>query len=138
MVTASYLTYRRLCRTNVSPEDALKLLLLLLGGIAFFRTALGRSDGGHLNFGATFLWPLCLFPLDRGISGIYNILFGGEVGKGLRHRLSLLTDKMRWRRALKAAWILIPIAMFIWYVGEVHNPLKGFSQQVGTNACKSI
>ena len=80
MLTAAYLTYLRLCRTNVPPDDAMKLLLLLLGGIAYFRTALGRSDGGHLNYGATFLWFLCLFPLDRGISGIFNKLFGGEIG----------------------------------------------------------
>ncbi len=124
VVTAAYLSYRRLCRTNVSPEDALKLLLLLLGGVAFFRTALGRSDGGHLNFGATFLWLICLFPIDRGISGLLNNLFGGEPGENLRSRLSLLRDAARWRRVLKTAWILIPIVMFFWYVGEVHNPLN--------------
>ncbi len=129
IVTAAYLTYRRLCRTNISAEDALKLLLLLLGGIAFFRTALGRSDGGHLNFGATFLWLLCLFPIDRGISGLFNNLFGRESGENLRARLSLLTDKMRWQRVLKAAWILIPIAMFVWYVGEVHRPFTRFSNR---------
>ena len=129
MVTAAYLTYRRLCRTNISAEDALKLLLLLLGGIAFFRTALGRSDGGHLNFGATFLWLLCLFPIDRSISGVFNNLFSGESGEGFRARLSLLTDKARWLRALRAAWILIPIGMFVWYVGEVHRPLTRFSQR---------
>ena len=127
VVTAAYLTYQRLCRTNVSVEDALKLLLLLLGGVAFFRTALGRSDGGHLNFGATFLWLLCLFPIDRGISGLLNNLFGGESGENLRSRLSLLKDRARWQSVLKAAWILIPIAMFVWYVGEVHQPLTNFS-----------
>ena len=126
---AAYLTYLRLCRTNVPPDDAMKLLLLLLGGIAYFRTALGRSDGGHLNYGATFLWLLCLFPLDRGISGIFNKLFGGEIGESLRTRLALLRDKARWQRALKAAWILIPTAMCIWYVGAVHNPLNGFSNK---------
>ncbi len=129
VVTAAYLTYRRLCRTNISAEDALKLLLLLLGGIAFFRTALGRSDGGHLNYGATFLWLLCLFPIDRGISGVFNNLLGGESGEGFRARLSLLTDRARWQRVLKTAWILIPIGMFVWYVGEVHRPLTRFSQR---------
>lgn len=130
MFTAAYLTYRRLCRTNISPDDALKLLLLLLGGMAFFRTALGRSDGGHLNFGATFLWLLCLFPIDRGISGIFNTLFGGESGEGLRARLSLLADGARWRRVLKAAWMVIPLAMFVWYVGEMHRPLTRFSERL--------
>jgi len=129
MVTAAYLTYRRLCRTNISAEDGLKLLLLLLGGIAFFRTALGRSDGGHLNYGATFLWLLCLFPIDRGISRVFNNLFGGESGEGFRARLSLLTDKARWLRALRAAWIIIPVAMCVWYVGEVHNPLNGLKKK---------
>ena len=129
MVTAAYLTYRRLCRTNISAEDALKLLLLLLGGIAFFRTALGRSDGGHLNYGATFLWLLCLFPIDRGISRVFNNLFGGESGEGFRARLSLLTDKARWLRALRAIWIIIPIGMFVWYVGEVHHPLNGLKNK---------
>ena len=129
MVAAGYLTYLRLCRTDVTPEDSMKLLLLLLGGIAFFRTALGRSDGGHLHFGSTFLWLLCLFPFDRGVSGIFDILFRGEAAKGIRERLTLLTDKARWSQVLKLSWILIPAAMCIWYVGEVHNPLKVFSNR---------
>ena len=129
MITAGYLTYLRLCRTNVTPEDSMRLLLLLLGGIAFFRTALGRSDGGHLHFGSTFLWLLCLFPLDRGISGIFDILFHGEAANSIRERLTLLRDKARWQRVLKVSWILIPAAMCIWYVGEVHNPLNVFSNR---------
>ena len=129
MVTAAYLTYRRLCDSDAYPEGALKLLLLLLGGIAFFRTALGRSDGGHLNFGATFLWPLCLFPIDRGLSGMFNNFLGEESGEGFRARLSLLTDTARWRQVLRTTWILIPIAMFVWYVGEVHRPLTRFSER---------
>ncbi len=129
VVTASYLTYLRMCRTNISPEDVMKILLLLLGGIAFFRTALGRSDGGHLHFGSTFLWLLCLFPFDRGISGMLNKLFGGDVGVGIRERLSQLTDKARWKRVLKTAWLLIPTILCIWYIGEVHNPLNGFKNK---------
>lgn len=129
VIAAGYLTYLRLCRTDNSPEDVMKFLLLLLGGIAFFRTALGRSDGGHLHFGSTFLWLLCLFPLDRGISGMYDMLFHGEAAQGLRERLSLLRDKTRWQRVLKVSWILIPTVMCIWYVGEVHHPLKGLGSK---------
>lgn len=140
MVTAAYLTYRWLCGRNVYANDALKLLLLLLGGIAFFRTALGRSDGGHLNFGSTFLWPLCLFPLDRKITEMFHNLVEGGYGKGLRERLSLLTDQARWRNVLiKAAWILIPIVICVWYVGEVHHPLTNFKgnwQRVRQNPFK--
>ena len=92
----------------------MKLLLLLLGGIAFFRTALGRSDGGHLIYGATFLWLLCLLPLEGGILRMFRACLSSLRGDG------------RWRHALKAAWILIPTVIFCWYVGEAHQPLVGF------------
>ena len=124
MITAGYLTYLRLCRTDITPEDSMKLLLLFLGGIVFFRTALGRSDGGHLHFGSTFLWLLCLFPLDRGISEMISKLFVGEAAKGVREKLSLLKDKVRWQRVVKMSWILIPTVMCIWYVGAVHHPAE--------------
>ncbi len=116
LIVAAYLTYRCLCGTASEP-NAMKLLLLLLGGIAFFRTALGRSDGGHLIYGATFLWLLCLFPLERGISKMF------------RACLSFLRGNGRWQSALKAVWVLIPMAIFCWYVGQAHQPLAGFREK---------
>ena len=116
LIVAAYLTYRCLCGT-ASERNAMKLLLLLLGGIAFFRTALGRSDGGHLIYGATFLWLLCLFPLESGISRMFSAC------------LSFLRGNGRWQTALKAAWVLIPTAVFCWYVGEAHQPLAGFREK---------
>ena len=116
LTIAAYLTYRRLSGTYLE-SNAMKLLLLLLGGIAFFRTALGRSDGGHLIYGATFLWLLCLFLLDRGVFGMFRVF------------LSCVTGKVRWHHALKSAWVLIPIAIFCWYVGEAHQPLADFSEK---------
>ena len=115
LIVAGYLTYRGLSGTH-SP-NTMKLLLLLLGGVAFFRTALGRSDGGHLTFGATFLWLLCLFPLEGGILSMFRV------------GLSSLKGKTPWHAALKATWILIPTLIFCWYVGEVHHPLAGFNQK---------
>ncbi len=116
LIVAAYLTYRCLCGTASEP-NAMKLLLLLLGGIAFFRTALGRSDGGHLIYGATFLWLLCLFPLESGISRMF------------RACLLFLRGNGRWQPALKAVWILIPTVIFCWYVGEAHQPLAGFHEK---------
>ena len=113
LVIAAYLTYRRL--SGIYAANTMKLLLLLLGGIAFFRTALGRSDGGHLIYGATFLWLLCLIPLEGGIIRMFRV------------GLSSLSGKSRWHAAVKAAWILIPAVIFCWYVGEVHHPLAGFN-----------
>ena len=113
LVIAAYLTYRRLSGTN--SVRTMKLLLLLLGGIAFFRTALGRSDGGHLIYGATFLWLLCLLPLEGGIVRMFRV------------GLSSLRGERPWHAALKVAWVLIPIVIFCWYVGERHHPVAGFS-----------
>ena len=116
LIVAAYLTYRCLCGTVLEP-NAMKLLLLFLGGIAFFRTALGRSDGGHLIYGATFLWLLCLFPLESGIFRMF------------RACLSFLRGNGRWQYALRAAWVLIPMVIFCWYVGEAHQPLTGFREK---------
>lgn len=115
LTIAAYLTYRQL--SGPDSLHTLKLLLLLLGGIAFFRTALGRSDGGHLIYGATFLWLLCLLPLESGILGMFRAF------------ISFVTGKVRWHHALKATWVLIPSVIFCWYVGEAHQPLTGFGEK---------
>ena len=115
LIIAGYLTYRGL--SSKYSANTMKLLLLLLGGVAFFRTALGRSDGGHLTFGATFLWLLCLLPLEGGILSMFRV------------GLSSFRGRTPWHAALKATWILIPTLIFCWYVGEVHHPLAGFNQK---------
>lgn len=115
LIIAAYLTHRGLSGTHSA--NTMKLLLLLLGGIAFFRTALGRSDGGHLIYGATFLWLLCLFPLEGGIIRMFRV------------GLLFLRRERPWYALLKAAWVLIPIVIFCWYVGERHHPLVGFNQK---------
>ena len=115
LIIAAYLTYRGL--SDKQSVNTMKLLLLLLGGIAFFRTALGRSDGGHLIYGATFLWLLCLLPLEGGIVEMCRV------------GLSSLRGERPWHAALKAAWVLIPIFIFCWYVGERHHPVAGFNQK---------
>ena len=74
-VVTVHLTYRCLGSKLWTSEGATKLLILLLGGIAFFRTALGRADGGHLHYGSTFLWLLCLLPLERGFLCMIRSLF---------------------------------------------------------------
>ena len=116
LIVAAHLTHRCLCGT-VSEPNAMKLLLLLLGGITFFRTALGRSDDGHLIYGATFLWLLCLFPLEGGIFKMF------------RACLSFLRGNGQWLHAVKTAWVLIPTVIFCWYVGEIHQPLEGFREK---------
>ncbi|RKU32067.1 hypothetical protein C6497_00065 [Candidatus Poribacteria bacterium] len=122
VLTIVYLTYKRLSSNESFPIYALKLLLILLGGIAFFRTALGRSDGGHLHFGATFLWILCLFPFDRIFSGIIINLFKRNTDTSLE----VTRDRIRKQVILKTMWIIIPTLLCLWYVSQVHNPLEIF------------
>ncbi len=128
LVIAAYLTYRGLRQALWTSESVMKLLLLLLGGIAFFRTALGRSDGGHLIYGSTFLWLLCLLPLDRGVFSMVCRSFAG-ISLSLRTVWGFLTERTRWRAVLKTAWVLIPLWLFFQYVGAVHRPLVSFSEK---------
>ena len=140
-VVAMHLTYRCLCGKLWTSEGATKLLLLLLGGIAFFRTALGRADGGHLQYGSTFLWLLCLLPLERGFLGMTRSLFPDVArlvgrGKPIPRRAENAPVTVgrgpvprRARFFPRATWILIPIVLFGWYVGEVHQPLAGFQEK---------
>ena len=118
-IVSAHLTYRCLCSQLWTSEGATKLLILLLGGIAFFRTALGRADGGHLHYGSTFLWLLCLLPLERGFLGMIRSLTVGR-GKPVPRRAQAF---------LKTTWILIPILIFGWYTNEIHQPLAGFQEK---------
>lgn len=111
LLTATFLVYRMLCGTFRSTRSCPVLLLLLLSGAAFFRTALGRSDVGHWIDGSTYLWVLCLFPADWVL---------GEM------RDSLTCKQLAWKsRALRLAkqgWIIIPAAALTVYITQVHHP----------------
>ncbi|MCG9126359.1 hypothetical protein JT359_02045 [Candidatus Poribacteria bacterium] len=122
VLTVAYLTYKRLSSNETYPIYALKLLLVVLGGIAFFRTALGRSDGGHLHFGATFLWILCLFPFDRVFSGMFINLFNKRTDSSV----DIPRVRSPWHLSLKTIFIIIPTLLCLWYVSQVHNPLEVF------------
>ena len=51
----------------------------------------------------------------------------GQGKVGMLSRLSLLTDRSRWQRVIKPiCFLLIPIVVCGWYIGEVHNPLRTF------------
>ena len=90
-------------------EACVKGLLMALCLAAFFRTALGRSDGGHLVFGSTFFWPLLLLPLDRAAAGVWDAL-----------RAKRKPTAMQW------AWAALPILIAALYIGRVHHPAAAF------------
>ena len=87
-------------------------MLIALCLAAFFRTALGRSDGGHLVFGSTFFWPLLLLPLDRAAAGVWDAL-----------RAKRKPTAMQW------AWAALPILIAALYVGRVHHPVAALQSK---------
>ena len=93
-------------------EACAKGLLVALCLAAFFRTALGRSDGGHLIFGATFFWPLLLLPLDRAAAGVWDAL-----------RAKRKLTAMQW------AWAALPILIAALYAARVHRPVAAFQSR---------
>jgi len=119
LVSGAYLTYRGLVGGFWKSEGCVKLLLLLLGGIAFFRSALGRSDLRHLDNGSTFLWLLCLFPIDRGIArGLDRLRFGPASGGS------------HLRGALASAWVVAPLLALSWYAAEVQEPVRALRAEI--------
>jgi hypothetical protein len=104
VAAAAYLTHRLLAGDVWRSEGSLKLLVVLLAGVAFFRSAIGRADHFHLVFGSVWLWVFCLMPLDR-VAG-------------------RLAD--RWRRreriGLRATALLVAVAAFSTWAGFFLSP----------------
>lgn len=104
-----------------------KLLLLLLGGITLFRTALGRSDSPHLIFGATMMWFIGLLFLERGILWIWARGKGEGKSKdcikeNVKNFMNVFNVNIS--RVIKCVFVLIPIACFLWFVSEVYHPIE--------------
>jgi hypothetical protein len=111
VVSGGYLTYRRFCGDLWQSQGCVKLLLLWLAGAVFFRTALGRSDNIHMDFGATTAWMLLLFFIDHGAGRLVDELRSVDV-----------RSKSGRLRVLAASWIIAPALALLWYVREVHLP----------------
>ena len=109
VVVASYLVYRSTHKELWDSEGCTLLFLTLLGGATFFRTALGRSDGGHLIFGSTFLWVIGILIIERGIDRII-------------------------RQKTNRVWVTLLIGILSvgtsYYLQEVHHPLRAFNSRV--------
>ena len=63
LMTLTFLLFRAIA--NQWRMEDWKLLLILLAGIIFFRTALGRSDWHHVIFSSSFFWLICFFFFER-------------------------------------------------------------------------
>jgi len=128
LIAATYLLYQAAQGGFWSSASNAKLLLLLLAGITFFRTALGRSDGGHLVYGATIMWFISLFFLERAFLRAWC---NPSAERYPQSRVSF--------RIPQAMLVLIPMVIFNWYVSNVHKPVDvAKSRLVSLTQYKSI
>ncbi|MFQ6042361.1 MAG: hypothetical protein ACE5PV_16005 [Candidatus Poribacteria bacterium] len=132
LIAATYLLHRALQRRLWSSESNAKLLLLLLAGIALFRTALGRSDSPHLVYGATMMWFIWLFFLERGILWIWHRP-GIESKTFIRNEylISVFQGNHHLPQIIaKSICVLIPAVISLWYISAVHHPVKVFKDRL--------
>jgi hypothetical protein len=54
VLSAAFLVFRTMASGFWSSRSAPRLLLSVLAGATFFRTAMGRSDGAHVHYGVLF------------------------------------------------------------------------------------
>jgi len=133
LIAATYLLHRSLQRVFWNSESSAKLLLLLLAGITLFRTALGRSDSPHLVYGATMMWFIWIFFLERGIFWIWH---RPGIGPKVTIRDGFMVkqdfDKKRYipKIIMKSVCVLIPSVIFLWYISAVHHPVKVFKDRL--------
>ena len=77
LVTLTYLVYQLFRGGFWDAKSNAILLLLVIGGIMFFRTPLGRSDGWHLS-GIFFAWLICVLLVERLSTGAWKHLKGNS------------------------------------------------------------
>jgi hypothetical protein len=72
LLCLGYLTYRWLVRRLWPSERCMRLLLVLLMALAYFRIALGRSDLPHLRLASTFQYVVVAFLLECGLVYLWS------------------------------------------------------------------
>ena len=89
-----------------------KLVLLLIAGITFFRSALGRSDYVHLLFATPPFWLLCILLLERTVISTTASLREGA------------TTIRRLNTGIQAVLTAIILLTFGWYLFTAYKPLQ--------------
>ena len=110
VIGVTKLTYLALHR-RFGGEDW-KMVLLLIAGITFFRTALGRSDYVHLLFATPPFWLLCILLLERTVISI---------AADWRDNATKLK---RLNTGIQIALTTILLLAFGWYLFTAYKPLQ--------------
>jgi hypothetical protein len=72
LLCLGYLTQRWLVGRLWPSERCMRLLLILLMALAYFRIALGRSDLPHLRLASIFQYVVVLFLLECGLASLWS------------------------------------------------------------------
>ena len=72
LLCLGYLSQRWLARSLWPSERCMRLLLLLLMALAYFRIALGRSDLPHLRLASTFQYVVLAFLLECSLASLWS------------------------------------------------------------------
>ena len=113
LITLTYLMHQVFRGGFWNTNSNYILLLLVMGGIIFFRTPLGRSDRWHL-YGISFAWLICIFFVQR---------LSVRIWKDARIDCTSISA---------AAWRLMAILILAWYVISLYNPVDTVRQRLLT------
>jgi hypothetical protein len=113
LITLTYLMHQVFRGGFWNTNSNYILLLLVMGGIIFFRTPLGRSDRWHL-YGISFAWLICIFFVQKLSVRIWK------------------DARMDYTHFPAAAWRLMAILILAWYVISLYNPVDTVRQRLLT------
>jgi hypothetical protein len=114
LFTAGVLVFRAMHGNLWDSPINTVLLIVLLAGVTFFRTALGRSDTGHLWHCSSFYWILILIALE-----CFVLFFVKKI-----KQTENIIQKM------KFVWFpVILISVLGSYIHFVHRPLESFQER---------
>jgi len=125
LISATYLAYQMLRSRLWKVKSNVKLLLLIIAGVIFFRTMLGRSDSTHL-YGMSFAWMLGMYLIESLFIRSWNELkmdFRISVSWHSHAPMSTLSHPIS-----VIAWRVIVIIILVWYATSVYNPIDTAKQ----------
>jgi hypothetical protein len=125
LISATYLAYQMLRSRLWRVKSNVMLLLLIIAGIIFFRTMLGRSDTTHL-YGMSFAWIFGMYLIES-----LFIRTWGELKMDFRTAVSWHSHSPMSTLSHPTsiiAWRVIVILTLVWYATSVYNPIDTAKQ----------
>lgn len=106
LITAVYLMHQLPRSSFWNKKSNNILIILLVSGTIHFRTTLGMTGRYHLYSAIVFSWVICTFFAEQIIIGTCKKLRANS------------------KSIAAAAWRLIPVLLFTWYLFSLYNPIN--------------